>query len=255
MFAIQLSLLLRSNSRLKCDPYTGSQTVRPSLIHPLHPFLNALPRSCALCRKNLKTAQIMRILSLEIPPTSANWTSNPACFDKEIQTRLNVQRTRCVNTIRVCITPIPTPFPSLRLFMYSRALPSRCVRLLYVSSDVQSSSMVSFAEAVLLRAQRRKSDVHVLPTRSPRWTKRCKAPSLSQTTLSQCVAAPQDFSLRPSNAAQSVRRQGHCPPLPINSSLNSLRAPRRPPPTRPCTPPTSCVSRNTRNLGKRRFSA
>lgn len=30
MFAIQLSFLLRSDSRLKCDPYTGSQTVRSS---------------------------------------------------------------------------------------------------------------------------------------------------------------------------------------------------------------------------------
>ena len=44
VFAIQLSLLLRSNSRLKCDSHTGSQTVRPSLIHSLHPLPECTPQ-------------------------------------------------------------------------------------------------------------------------------------------------------------------------------------------------------------------
>ena len=35
VFALQFSFLLRSNSRLKCDSYTGSQTVRPFSPTPI----------------------------------------------------------------------------------------------------------------------------------------------------------------------------------------------------------------------------
>ena len=44
VFAIQLSFLLRSNSRLKCDPYSGSQTVRPPPPRLLPPLSECSPQ-------------------------------------------------------------------------------------------------------------------------------------------------------------------------------------------------------------------
>lgn len=119
----------------------------------------------------------------------------------------------------------PTSLPAFFFPLLARSLP-HCLRFSYLSSNVRSSSMVSFAEVVSLRVQRRKSDGHVLPTRSPRWTRRYEAPSLSQTTLTPSEPMVQGFFLRPSNATQLTRRQDHHPPLPslqTNNSLNSLR--------------------------------
>ena len=81
-----------------------TQAAKRSVLSPLtcfRPSLNALPRSYTLCRKTLlritpAATQIMRIISLKIPANPANRTSNYACFEKEIQTRLNVRRTRSV---------------------------------------------------------------------------------------------------------------------------------------------------------------
>lgn len=150
-------------------------------------------RSCTLCRKTLRTkpatTQIMPTIPLKIPTTSANWTSNYACFEKEIQTRLNVRRT---------------------------------------------GSMVSFEGADSLRVQRRKSVAHVLPTRLPRWTNRCKAPSPSPTTFNPSMTMAQPLVLRQSNTANSISRQDHCPRLPspqVKDSLSPLRTPRPPPAT------------------------
>ena len=236
MFAIQLSLLLRSNSRLKCDSFIGSQTVRSPPIHPpsSHP-LNAIPRSCTLCRKTLRikpaTTQIMPTIPLKIPATSTNWTSNYACFEKEIQTRLDVRRTGYV-------TLFASSFYSLPFFSFFFAFPARvffrCLRFLVDPSDAQPSSMVSFAGADSLRVQRRKSVAHALPTRLPRWTNRCKAPSPSPTTFNPSMNMAQPLVLRQSNMAKSISRQDHCPRLPspqIKDSLTSLRTPRPPPAT------------------------
>jgi hypothetical protein len=118
VFAIQLSLFLRSDSRLKCDIYTGSQSVRSPLVRPLHPSLNALPRSCTLCRKTLRikpaTTQIMRIIPLKTPATPAYRTSSYACFRKEIQTKLNVRRRYANSTLYV--VPLASRLNSPRTF-------------------------------------------------------------------------------------------------------------------------------------------
>ena len=171
----------------------------------------------------------MRIISLKIPANSADWTSNYACLETEIQPRLSVRRTRYVSPLRLD-SPILLLF---RLFL------SRAFSTVFASrpcpSDVQPSSMVSSAGAAWLRVQRRKSDILALPTRSRRWSNHCKAHSPSQTAVTPRKTMVQRSSLRPSNTANSTRRQGHCPRLqslqntPIKSCPNSLQKPPRRP--------------------------
>ena len=175
----------------------------------------------------------MRIISLKATANSANLTLNYACFEKKIQRRLNGRRTRCVYFSATTFS-LPT---SSRVFHPCCSLPTS---VLFVPSDVQPSSMVSSAGAVWLPAQRQKSGVHALPTKSWRWLNHCKAPSPSRTGVTPCKTMAQRSSPRPSTTAQSRRRcQGHSPRLPslqntpIKSYLISLRTTRRRPPTLP----------------------
>lgn len=230
VFAIQLSLLLRSNSRLKCDKHTGSQTVRPFPTHPPSP-----PTECA--------PQVLHPLPEEYKDNSDyahNLSRNSSNLSKlDLESRMLRQRDtdkvkRSENKVRKRYSPMNHYHP-----LFS-SLPSslffRSVRFLYVSSDAKSSSMVSFAEAVSLRVQRRKSDVRALPTRSSRWTKHCKALSLSQTAATPYQTMPQDLVFRTSNTAQSVRRHDHHPSLPslsTNNCLNPLQTSRRRLPAQP----------------------
>lgn len=176
----------------------------------------------------------MRIISLKATANSANLTLNYACFEKEIQRRLNGRRTRSV-----LYTLPPQPFPSrlLRVLFhpYICSLPTGVPS---VPSDVQPSSMVSSAGAVWLPAQCRKSDVHALPTRSWRWLNHYKAPSPSRTAVTPCKTMVQHSSPLPSTTVQSRPRcQGHSPrPLslqnaPIKRCLISHRTTRRRLPT------------------------
>ena len=213
----------------------GANRSVPLSSTPSIPLLNALPRSCTLCRKTLRikpaTTQIMRIISLKTPATPADWTSSYACFEKETQTKLNVRRTRYANiSVQCSSVRVPSLFPFVLFFspnFFFAVFASRTFL-----SDAQPSSMVSFAEAVSHRVQRRKSDVHGPPTRSSRWTNRYKATSPSPMRVTRSTAMAHYFPLRPSNTAKSNRRQDHCPPLPsrqIKDSLKSLRTLRRPP--------------------------
>ena len=137
---------------------------------------------------------------------------------------------------KVCILFYSYPIPPSRfclLLALSRAFFPRRIRFPAASSDVQPSSMVSFAGVVWLRVQRPKSVVHALPMRSRRWQSHCKAPSPSQTAVIPCKTMVQRSLLRPSNTAGSSRRQGRCPrPQSLKNTstknyLNSLQMPRR----------------------------
>ena len=175
----------------------------------------------------------MRITSLKIPANSANRTLNYACFEKEIQRRLNGRRTRCASR------SLLIPPPHLRPFrLLSRDFPSAFGS---APSDVQPSSMVSFAGAVWLPVQSRKSDGRAQSTKSWTWANHYKARSPSRTPVTPCKTMVRRSPLRQSNTSQSRRRrrQGHSPRLqspqntPIKRCLRSLQTPRR----RPLAPP------------------
>lgn len=243
MFAIQLSLLLRpDSSRLNRDSHSGTQTVRSLSPPPPPPPSECTPQALHPPSEEHKDRS-------DYAHNLSNNSSNLSKMDLMLRQRDTDKVKRSENKVRQRHSRLnhdvpPSYFPLLPLScplfraLYSRFSP----RFSTVSSDVRPSSMVSFAKVVSPRVQRRKSDVHALPTRSTRWTKRCKARSLSQTTLAPSETTLRGPSLRPSNVVQPARRQGRHPPLPslpINSFLSSLPTPTRQPPTLPLTPATS----------------
>jgi len=176
----------------------------------------------------------MPTISLKATANSANSTLNYACFEKETQRRLNGRRTRCVLYFSATTFSLPTASRIFHPYSLPTGVPS-------APSDVQPSSMVSSAGAVSLPAQRRKSDVHALPTKSWRCLNHYKATSRSRTAVTPCKTMAQHSSPLPSSTtAQSRRRcQGHSPRLlslqnaPIKSCLISLQPTRRRLPTPP----------------------
>ena len=245
MFPIQLSYLLRSNSRLKCDSYTRSQTVHPPLSHPLPSLsLNAIPRPYTLCRKTLRitlaTIQIMRIISLKIPENSANLTSNYTCFEKEIHTRLNVRRTGCVYCSTLLFASTPR-FVHFRLFLVrffaSMFLASRLYHLTYnpvlwVPSWSSSGFALSAKKATLTLRRRNCRDARInakhhlprkrrpLPTRP--WSN--IRPSTNQTSPNRFVVKAtvrsNSHSKTPRQEATSTPSRHHAVYSPAHHGLH-----------------------------------
>ena len=189
----------------------------------------------------------------------------PSKFDLELRMlreRDTDKVKRTENRVRISQhSSLRVPTPLCPLPTFSRAFFAIAVfRFPSLSSDVQPSSMVSFAEVVWLRVQRQKSDAHAPPTRSRRCKNQCKAPPPSQTAVTLYKTMVQHSSLHQLNVSQSLRRQGHSPQqqslqnTSTRSYLNSLQAPRRLLASPSWAPLTSSASQKTRNLEKRLFS-